>query len=284
MAAKKPGLGKGLESLIPVERPDRGYTVVPLDRISPNPQQPRSHFDDDALEGMAASIREVGVLQPIVVRGDGDTGYVLVAGERRWRAARMAGLDEIAVVVREGEDVSNLTEALIENIQREDLTPLEEAAAYRQLLDDYGLTHEQASSRVGKSRSALTNSLRLLTLPPSVQGLLDRGELSAGHGRALAGLEDAKYATYIAERAVDEGWSVRQVEDAVRSRMGASDDVAKPRRTRRSRPAEVLELEARLAEHLATPVKIDYGARGGKLTIRFRDLNSLEEIYRRLMG
>lgn len=284
MAARKSGLGKGLESLIPVERPDRGYSVVPLDRISPNPQQPRTHFDDETLEGLAASIRTVGVLQPVVVRLDGDD-YVLVAGERRWRAARLAGLSEIPVVIREGGDVETLTEAVIENVQREDLTPLEEAAAYRQLLDDYGWKHEQVADRVGKSRTAVTNSLRLLTLPPAIQRLLELGELTAGHGRALAGLEDEAYLVYIGERGAAEGWSVRQLEDAVRVRLGAEAPTERAKRQpRTARPAAVLELEARLAEHLGTPVRIDYGNRGGKIVVKFSSLEGLESIYRTLLG
>ena len=280
MAARKAGLGKGLESLIQVDRPDRGFSSIAVDQVSPNPDQPRRNFDDAALDGLAASIREVGVLQPIVVTADGDR-FVLVAGERRWRAARMAGLLEIPAVVRDAEDKGTLPVALIENVQREDLTALEEAAGYRQLLDDYGMTHEDIGGRVGKSRAAITNALRLLTLPAAVQGMLERRELSAGAARALAGLEDEAYAVYIAERAVDEGWSVRQVEDAVRTRLGG---VTPPptTRPRAERPAPVIELEARLADHLDAPVRIDYGSRGGKVVVRFRDLDALESIYRRM--
>jgi ParB family chromosome partitioning protein len=280
MAARKAGLGKGLESLIQVDRPDRGFASIAVDQVSPNPDQPRRNFDDAALDGLAASIREVGLLQPVVVSADGDR-FVLVAGERRWRAARMAGLVEIPAVVREPEDNGSLPVALIENVQREDLTALEEAAGYHQLLDDYGMTHEDIGARVGKSRAAVTNALRLLTLPPAVQGMLERRELAAGAARALAGLEDEAYAVYVAERAVEEGWSVRQVEDAVRTRLGTT--TAPPAtRPRAERPAPVIELEARLADHLDAPVRIDYGSRGGKVVVRFKDLDALESIYRRL--
>ncbi|MDH3729654.1 MAG: ParB/RepB/Spo0J family partition protein [Acidimicrobiia bacterium] len=282
MAARKAGLGKGLESLIPVDRPARGYPSIPLEQVSPNPDQPRRNFDDAALDGLAASIREVGVLQPVVVAETAD-GYVLVAGERRWRAARMAGLLEIPAVVRDAQESGTLSEALIENVQREDLTALEEAAGYQQLLDDYGMTHDEIGARVGKSRASVTNALRLLTLPPAVQGMLERRELAAGAARALAGLEDEAYAVYIAERAVDDGWSVRQVEDAVRNRLGESAPAASAR-SRAERPAPVIELETRLAEHLDAPVKIDYGSRGGKVVVRFRDLDALESIYRRMFG
>lgn len=281
MAARKAGLGKGLESLIPVDAPERGYPSIGVDQVSPNPDQPRRNFDDAALEGLAASIREVGVLQPVIVAEVAD-GFVLVAGERRWRAARMAGLTEIPAVIRDANETGTLSEALIENVQREDLTALEEAAGYQQLLDDYGMTHEDVGSRVGKSRGAVTNALRLLTLPPAVQGMLERRELAAGAARALAGLEDEAYAVYIAERAVDQGWSVRQVEDAVRNRLGNA--TAPLTRTRAERPGPVVELETRLAEHLDAPVKIDYGTRGGKVVVRFKDLDALESIYRRMFG
>lgn len=281
MAARKSGLGKGLESLIPVERPDRGYAAIPVDAISPNPDQPRSQFDQEGLAGLAASIAAVGILQPLVVRESGD-GYELVAGERRLRAAKIAGLTEVPAVIRAGDDSSSLAEALIENVQREDLTPLEEAAGLQQLMEDHGMTHEEVGKRVGKSRSAITNAVRLLSLPAAVQGFLERGELSAGHARALAGLDDDAYAAHIAERAAAEGWTVRQVEDAVRARGGGGSPST--RRAREPRPAEVLELETRLADRLEAPVTIDYGKRGGKMVIRFGDLDALQRIYVKLFG
>ncbi|HSG79622.1 MAG TPA: ParB/RepB/Spo0J family partition protein, partial [Acidimicrobiia bacterium] len=211
--------------------------------------------------------------------------YVLVAGERRWRAGRMAGLEEIPAIVRAAEDdPSGLTEALIENVQREDLTPLEEAAAYRQLMEDFGMTHEEIGERVGKSRSAITNTLRLLGLTAAVQALVSDGTLSAGAARALLSLEDVAYAEHVAMRAAAEGWSVRQVEEAVRDRLEGPDPAPQQRR-QRERPPEVVELEQRLALHLESKVKIDYAASGGgKVVVRFGSLDDLERIYRTLLG
>ncbi len=285
MAVRKSGLGRGLEALIPADTAVQGYRAIPLDAIEPNPQQPRGSMSVEGLQALAASIREVGVLQPVVVRPGEESGtFVLVAGERRWRAARLAGLKEIPAVVREGDAVSGLAEALVENLQREDLGPLEEAAAYKQLLEDFGLTHEEVGARVGRSRPSITNTLRLLQLPASIQGMLVRGELNAGHCRALVGLEDERYLDHIARRAAAEGWSVRRVEEAVRAREEAGS--GRPvKAVRRERPAEILALEERLAERLATPVAIDYGKRGrGKVTVRFRSLGELERIYRVLFG
>ena len=283
MAARKSGLGRGLDALIPVDRPESGFTRVPVDKVVPNPLQPRQRFDEEALDSLAASIREVGVLQPIVVRPAGPDGtYVLVAGERRCRAARRAGLDDIPAMIRAEEDApTSLAEALIENVQREDLSPLEEAAGYQALLEDYGMTHESVADRVGKSRSAVSNTLRLLQLPVSIQGLVERRELSAGHARALLTVDDEAYATHVAEKAAAEGWSVRQVEDAVRSRVEAGK-APRPRSAPPMRPAEIIELEQRLAEELGAKVKITYGKRGGKLMVNYGSLDDLERIYRRL--
>ncbi len=285
MAVRKSGLGRGLQALIPAEEAIEGYRSIPLEAIEPNPQQPRGGMSTDGLQALAASIREVGVLQPVVVRQGNEPGsFVLIAGERRWRAARLAGLAEIPAVVREGDTTSGLTEALVENLQREDLGPLEEAAAYKQLLEDFGLTHEEVGARVGRSRPVITNTLRLLQLPASIQGMLTRGELSVGHCRALVGVEDAKYAEYVARRAAAEGWPVRRLEEAVKEREGTPAkrmvEAARPQR-----PAEILALEERLAERLGTAVLIDYGRRGrGKLTVRFRSLEELERIYRVVSG
>lgn len=281
MAARKSGLGRGLDALLPAGEGESGFALISVDDISANPQQPRSHFEDEPLEGLADSIRQVGVLQPIVVReGDRPGSYQLVAGERRWRAAKLVGLTEIPAIIRQGDDESGLTEALVENLQREDLTPLEEAAAYRQLMEDFGMTHEAIAGRVGKSRSAVSNTLRLLQLPASIQRLLDSGELSAGHCRPLLGLEDVRYAEQIARRAAAEGWPVRRVEEAVRARSEAATPARPPRR---QRPAEIIALEERLADRLGSSVRIDYGSRGGgRLTIRFGSLDELERIYRSL--
>jgi ParB family chromosome partitioning protein len=195
----------------------------------------------------------------------------------------MVGLEEIPAVVREGDDVSGLTEALIENLQREDLTPLEEAAAYRQLLEDFGLTHEEVALRVGKGRSSISNTLRLLQLPAVIQGLLEAGELTAGHARPLLGIDDARYAEHIARRAAEEGWSVRRVEEAVRARIGDKTQPATPK-PKVQRPAEILALEERLTDHLGSTVRIDYGARGGRIVVRFGSLDDLERLYRSLLG
>ena len=277
---KRTGLGRGLESLIPTETEppvDNPYQMIPVDQIEANPDQPRSRFDDEALEELAASLKEVGVLQPIVVRS-GDEGFILIAGERRWRAARRAGLHEIPAVLRESTGDSTLVEALIENVQRQDLTPLEEAHAFSDLLENYGMTQEQVADRVGKSRPTISNTLRLLLLPEAVQELVDSGELSAGHARALVGLEDEKYSVHLAKKAVSEGWSVRQMEDAVRLRKGTT--VPASNSVRQLRPVEIIELEKRLSDRLGAAVKINYRNEKGKLEIRFGSLEELERLYR----
>jgi ParB family chromosome partitioning protein len=228
---------------------------------------------------LAASIVEVGVLQPVVVSRDDDGGLYLIAGERRWRAARRAGLSSIPAVVRGATGATTLVEALVENVQRQDLTPLEEAHAYKQLLENSGMNQEQVAERVGKSRPAISNTLRLLQLPGPVQSLIDSGALSAGHARALLGLEDQKYAVYLAEKAAGDGWSVRQVEDAVRDRreMGQPQPAKKVTQVR---PVEIIELEKRLADRLGSRVKISYKNQKGKVEIRFGSLEDLERIYR----
>jgi len=284
MTTRRSGLGRGLESLIPIDPPAvdaGGMRQVPVDRIKTNPDQPRTRFDDESLEELAASMKEVGVLQPIVVTGD-ESGYVLIAGERRWRAAKRAGLAEIPAVVRESTGKSTLVEALVENVQRQDLTPLEEAHAYQQLLENYGMTQEQVAGRVGKSRPSISNTLRLLQLPIAVQEMVDAGELSAGHARALVGLDDTAYATHLAEKAVDEGWSVRQIEDAARLRKSGGRTV--PSGVRQLRPVEIIELEKRLTDHLGSPVKINYRNEKGKVEIRFGSLAELERLYRLFNG
>jgi ParB family transcriptional regulator, chromosome partitioning protein len=283
MPVRKSGLGRGLDALIPAEAAVQGFTTIPLEAISPNPQQPRQTMAPEALQSLAASIREVGVLQPVVVRHGTEVGsFVLVAGERRWRAARLAGLKEIPALIREGDDASGLAEALVENVQREDLSPLEEAAAYRQLLEDFGLTHEEVGARVGRSRSTITNTLRLLQLPASIQGMLARGDLSAGHCRALLSLDDPGGVESLARRAAEEGWPVRRLEEAVRSRQ---EGLPPPVLRRPERPAEILALEEALGERLEAPVAIEYGKRGGgRLMVRFGSLEDLERIYRALLG
>ncbi|CAB4895972.1 unannotated protein [freshwater metagenome] len=307
--ARLGGLGKGLGALIPSDLAgevggdsgggdtDRARLIeVPIESLSPNPNQPRVHFDEDSLTELAASIREIGVLQPVLARDMGDGTYQLVAGERRWRAARRAGLSTIPAVVRTTDDLSSVEQALVENLHRQDLTPLEEAAAYQQLIEDFGLTHEQVSSRVGKSRSAITNTLRLLSLPPAIQHLLADGRLSAGHARALLGSPDRAFQEHLAKRAVGEGWSVRAVEDAIRDRQAGGGDSTSTDVTSvtpqdgagltpvtRLRPPGLLELEHLLAEYLHTRVSVTMGAKRGRVSIEFADLEDLERIYRTMV-
>lgn len=286
--ARPSGLGKGLNALIPVGGSDEppssdgsGLRMIPIGSIVPNPNQPRVHFDEAALEDLAKSIKAIGVLQPILVRPS-NGGYELIAGERRWRAATSAGLTEIPAVVKVTDDMSSTEQALVENLHRQDLTALEEAAAYRQLLDDFSLTHDQVATRVGKSRSAISNALRLLTLPASIQEVLADGRLSAGHARAILGVSDRTVQERLAKEAVARQWSVREVEDAVRA---AADDTADPKKKRRGggtqqlREPGLLELEQLLGEHLSTTVSVTMSGKRGKVTIEFADLEDLERIY-----
>jgi ParB family chromosome partitioning protein len=276
-----------LESLIPSGDglSDSPFAMLAIDVIDANEKQPRVRFDQESLDQLAASIREVGILQPIAVMplddgNDQATGrYRIINGERRWRAAKLAGLTEVPAVIRSVDDQRLLTEALIENLQREDLTPLEEGAAYKSLLEEYGLTHEDVADRVGKSRSTVTNAMRLLGLPGKIQAMLESGDLRQGHARALLGLEDRTYAVHIAQRAIDEGWSVRQVEDAVRQRQESPSGAA-PGTVKEVRPVEIIELEQRLTEALGTKVSIDYRNKKGRVHINFSSLDDLERIYR----
>ncbi|MGI9649206.1 MAG: ParB/RepB/Spo0J family partition protein [Acidimicrobiia bacterium] len=289
MAERKGGLGRGLDALIPQGEVEGdvavGFAQIPLDKIKPNPSQPRTSFDEAALEDLAASIREVGVLQPVLVRSRGDM-FELVAGERRWRAARIAGLTEVPAVIRDEDEEKwhNLTEALIENVQREQLGPLEQAAAFSQLMEDFGWTHEQVGKRVAKSRSTITNTLRLLQLPAAIQGYLERGELSGGHAKALLAIEDQVYAEHIAKRAVAEGWSVRMVEEAAKARAGQPTTASGGGRQAIPRPDELISLEERLAERLDARVKINFNGKTGKVVLNFKGLEELERIYRTMFG
>lgn len=258
---------------------------VPIAAIRPNPHQPRDHFDDEALQSLADSIRELGVLQPVLVRAVGDREYELIAGERRWRAARRAGLSTIPAVVRRVEDRASLEQALVENIQRQDLNPLEEAAALQQLIDDFNLTHDEVAKRVGKSRATVTNALRLLGLSPNLQRLVREGRLTAGHARALLGTADKSYQESLAKRVVTEDLTVRAVEEAVRARepglRAGTAPGTKPTRQSVDRPAGLVELELLLAEHLQTKVAIDLGSAGsGRVTIQIADLQDLERVFR----
>lgn len=273
-------MGRGLESLIPTGNQDQEFRRLRVEDIIPNPHQPRVNFDENSLEELTASVGEVGVLQPVVVRALDDGRYALIAGERRWRAAKRVGLSEIPAMVRSADDQASLTQALIENVQRQDLSPLEEAAAYQELLEEHGMTHEQVAAAVGKSRPAVTNTLRLLQLPAAIQGMVERGELSAGHARALLGIEDTAYAEHVAVRAAAEGWTVRQVEEAARARQATSTTPGRSRVTE-VRPVEIVELEQRLRDQLGSKVDIRYRNQKGKVEIAFGSLEDLERIYRR---
>lgn len=298
--ARQSGLGKGLGSLIPsdisseVSGDQPRLEEIAVGSIIPNPNQPRVHFDEESLAELAASVREIGVLQPILVRPLEGGQYELIAGERRWRAARRAGLAVVPAVIRTTDDLGSVERALVENLHRQDLTPLEEASAYQQLVEDFSMTHEQVASRVGKSRSAVTNTLRLLTLPPGIQHLLADGRLTAGHARALLGTPDRAFQEQLARRAAAESWSVRMLEEAVRDRGGAAEPAATPTPQRevpdgagltgatRLRPPGLLELEELLAEYLSTRVSVTMGTNKGKVVIEFADLEDLERIYHQM--
>jgi len=282
--ARRSGLGRGLGALIPTEVVgDRTSALVdiPVVAIRANPHQPRTSFDEESLASLAASVREVGVLQPVLVRQTGEGAYELIAGERRWRAAKRAGLPTIPAIVKDVSEHGRVEQALIENLHRQDLGPLEEAGAYQQLIEDFGLTHEQLSVRVGKSRAAITNALRLFQLPPAVQKLVAENQLTAGHARALLGTPDRSFQEALARRAVTEELSVRAVEEAVKTRNelgGANPERVSP--GTRLRPPGVLELEDLLSSHLDTRVKVHLGAKKGRVTIDFATLEDLERIYR----
>ncbi len=288
--ARRSGLGKGLGSLIPAGAPvDAGaldlgaYRELPVASITPNRHQPRAHFDEESLVALTASVREVGVIQPVLVRPSGDGSFELIAGERRWRAAKRAGLSVIPALVRDADELASVEQALVENLHREDLSPLEEAGAYQQLIEDFGLTHDELATRVGRSRVAITNTLRLFQLPPGIQRLVGEGRLSAGHARALLGTPDRAFQEALAKRVVDEGLSVRAVEEAVRARQGAAEKPPSDAKPKLRAPG-VLELEELLSERLDTRVKVDMGARRGKVVIEFASLEDLERIYRAMIG
>lgn len=284
--ARRSGLGRGLGALIPSEMVgDRTATFVdiPVTDIRPNSHQPRNHFDEESLVTLTASVRELGVLQPILVRvAEGNSAYELIAGERRWRAAKRAGLPTIPAIVRSASEMASMEQALVENLHRQDLNPLEEAAAYHALIDEFGLTHDALATRVGRSRATISNTLRLFQLPPAAQKLVAEGQLSAGHARALLGTPDRNFQEALARRAVGEQLSVRAVEEAVRARTETSHRAASalPKTASKLRPPGVLELEELLSAHLDTRVKVDLGSRRGRVTIDFATLEDLERIYR----
>ncbi len=289
--ARPGGLGKGLGALIPAGATEArsaplgsGYQELPIAAIRPNPYQPREHFDEEALGALADSIREVGLLQPVLVRPAGD-GFELIAGERRWRAAKRAGMSSIPALVRDSDDPSALEQALVENVQREELNPLEEAGAYQQLIEDFRLTHEQLASRVGRSRASISNTLRLLQLPPSIQRAVRERQLTMGHARALLGSPDRSFQETLARLAIKDDLSVRAVEDAVRAHSDGDTRSRTAGEHTRMRPPGLLELEQLLGDHLDTRAKIRLGAGGkGALTVEFADLDDLERIFRVMTG
>ena len=274
-------LGRGLASLIP-QRDTPAATVleVPLARVVPNPHQPRHHWDDADLEDLAASIREHGVLQPVLVTETFD-GYQLIAGERRVRAARLAGLDRIPALVRQLADQDQLEVALVENVQRSDLDPIDEALAYRRLIDEFGLTQERVADRVGKARTTVANTLRLLDLHPAVQAAIGDGRISEGHGRALGGLPTGGQAQVLGT-VVDQGLSVRQTEELVRrlrEPRPTREPVAKPRLD-----AEMERVEEDLRQRLGTKVSLSRSRKGGRIVIEYYSDEELGRLYDRLIG
>ncbi len=307
--ARRSGLGKGLSALIPTEvTGDRSTALreVPITGIRPNPRQPRQNFDEDTMSSLAASIRELGVLQPVLVREVGSEEseqFELIAGERRWRAARRAGLHTIPVLVQTSDETRSLEQALVENLHRQDLNVLEEAAAYQQLIEEFGYTHDEVANRVGKSRTSVTNILRLLQLPTAVQRLLADGQITPGHARALLGTPDRGYQEVLAKQIVADGLTVRAIEDLVREHTeqtarvehgeqpaGESGidaaTVPKPSGPAPSRlpPPGILELEELLASHLNTRVKVDLTAKRGRVVVEFATLEDLERIYKLMVG
>lgn len=276
MTEKKRGLGRGLAALLPQEEPAEGVRTLPIAQLVPSRYQPRSHFDETGLEELAASLKAQGMIQPIVVSQTGSSTYTIIAGERRWRAAQRAGLQVVPVVVRQVRDDRHRLElALVENVQRADLNPVEEADAYRTLVENFGLAHEEIAERVGKTRAAVSNTLRLLKLPPAVLDLLRSGALSAGQARALLALEDPAAIERMAERAARQGLSARALEALA----------AGPRKKRAKLAAEPNAAAAaeRLTQRLQAPVEIERRGRGGSIRIRFHSEEELMRLYELLI-
>ncbi len=287
MAAKQ-ALGRGLKALIPdTPRARVGMAEVPVDKIHPNPHQPRHIFDDDALEELASSIRRHGVLQPLLVSEDGANGYLLVTGERRWRAAKKAGLRNVPAVIRERlEDIDQLELALVENLQRRDLTPLEEARAYEQLRTGLGLSQAEIAERVGMSRSSVANSLRLLKLADEIQAMVEKSELSAGHARALLAFANEDERRKWAQRTVDTGLSVRDLERAAAEarEIVSSEGTSREKKAKVPRDPNLVAAEERLALHLGAPVEIKTRRRGGAIIIKCSDKEEMMRVFDFLMG
>jgi ParB family transcriptional regulator, chromosome partitioning protein len=285
---RRSGLGRGLDALLPgsdsgMEGRSPGLLEVALETIDPNPDQPRRSFDEPALDELTASIVQLGVLQPLLVRATG-ARYELVAGERRLRAAGRAGLATVPVVLVETDREGSLERALVENLHREDLNPIEEAAAYRQLLDEGGLTQQTLADRLGRSRVAITNATRLLELPTGIQKLLVEGRLAAGHGKALLGLADNPFQERLAQRVAQEGLSVRETEDLVRRYQNISTIDRRRDSRRAERPALVTEAQRALADHLQTRVRVEMGQRKGKIVLDFVSMDELERLLNAIIG
>ncbi|HEX9123010.1 MAG TPA: ParB/RepB/Spo0J family partition protein [Actinomycetota bacterium] len=283
---KRGGLGRGLSALIPGAAEEGvGLLEIPVEGVSPNPRQPRVSFENESLDALALSIREVGVLQPIVVRKT-EAGFELIAGERRLRAARKAGLATVPAVVRESDDADSLREALIENIHREDLNPMELAEAFHELLDELGLKQETLAERLGVSRSHVANTIRLLQLPAGVQQLLAERKIQAGHGRALLALGDGEAQASLALRAAAEDLSVREVEEIVRRFVEQpakeASPVAEPSAT--AEQSSLAEVEEILSEQLATRVTIQMGRKRGRIVVEFGSADDLERIVSEIIG
>ena len=320
MSQQRRGLGRGLGALIPTTPPPSApaeaggpglpggsqaphpngapspepplapvagahFAELPVSSITVNPRQPREHFDEQAMAELAESIKIVGLLQPIVVRraASGEHDYELIMGERRWRASKMAGLEVIPAIVRDTGDDDLLRDALMENLHRQQLNPLEEAAAYQQLLQDFGATHEQLAARIGRSRPHITNTLRLLNLPPAVQRRVAAGVLSAGHARALLSLDSAEAQEHLAQRIVQEGLSVRALEELIALRE--VDEPKKPRQGRRKKPVEprLQELADRLSDRYETKVRVDMGRNKGKIVVEFASMEDLDRIIKSMV-
>ena len=283
MSAKKGGLGRNLDSLIPTAIKSTTTNEVVADRlevalssITPNPKQPRTIFDSDALHELAASIKEIGILQPPVVRKIAADKYELIMGERRFRAAKLAGLTKIPVIVRETKDNELLREALVENIHRSNLNSLEEAAAYNQMLTDFGFTHDELADKLGKSRPVITNTLRLLNLPPSVQKRLAAGTLSAGHARALLGLANADEMERLADKIINHGLSVRATEELIA--LGSAGAKVSGKKNKPRTAGKYQELVEKLEDALDTRVSIQSSKVGGKIVIEYADGQDLQRI------
>lgn len=284
MATKQRGLGRGLGALIDdfsAASAEDTITKLPLQKVEPNPNQPRRSFDEVELQALADSIAEHGILQPLAVRALDGGFYQIIAGERRWRAARMAGLEEVPVVVLEADDRTVMELALIENLQRQDLNPMEEAEGYRVLMDEYGLTQEQAAARVGKSRPAVTNALRLLALPEEVREMVENGTLSAGHARAVLSLQTERLQKAAAQKIIALRLSVRQAE-AMCKRMAVEEKPQKPKTELTVN--YVGECEKALTKQLGRRVKIVSGKRKGRFELEFYGEDDLQRLYDLLLA